>query len=129
MPTNITEMSDINLIILENTPPVEIPDVVLENTRQSAAFKQKLGTPIYRILDVSKVDLQFSDMMVAMGAERGMEGGSSDPDVTTLFVGSGELVKMGTKALAEQDQYGKARVHLFTTQEEAIQFARANPLS
>ena len=93
---------------------------------EAVKLKNELGRAVYRIIDVTTMDLTFPDMTAAMAAERGLEGGSGDPDVTTCFVGSGALVEIGTKALAEQDQYGKGNVKMFTSVDDAVDFIRGD---
>lgn len=124
MPIKVTRLQDLPAILLEHEPPLKVPDDPQKNMEETLALKRERGGHIYRIIDIRNVDLKFSDMMMSMDAERNKEGGSGDPDVTTCFVGSGALVEMGTKALAEQDQYGKGRVVLFTSQEDAIDYVR-----
>jgi hypothetical protein len=83
------------------------------------------GKKVYRIIDIGQVTLPFSEMMVAMAAERGREGGANDPDVVTLFAGSHDMARLGVGALQQQEQYGKANAMLFPSEAEAIAFARS----
>jgi hypothetical protein len=88
-------------------------------------FKQAQGGHVYRVLDFSKTQLTFDIMVSAMAEERNQPGGVGDPDVTTVFVGTAELVAFGVKAMKEQKQYGQAKVELFTSVDEAVAFARS----
>ncbi|MBN1564675.1 MAG: hypothetical protein JXA10_12590 [Anaerolineae bacterium] len=125
MATEVTRVPGLPVVIIDNLPPIKVPDDQMVASTEAAKLKRELGRPVYRIIGVTKIDLTFSDMVMAMGVDRDQEGGVGDDDVTTIFVGSGELVKMGTNALAEQDQYGgKGKVFMFTTQEEALAFVR-----
>lgn len=122
MTVHITKLEGLPAILLEHVQPFKVPEDPTMALQEAAAFKKEQGTHIYRILDIRQIDMTFSDMMMAMEADRGKEGGAGDPDVTTIFIGSGKLVELGTKALAEQDQYGKGKVVMYTTTEEAIDY-------
>lgn len=117
-------LQDLPAILLDIQEPFDPKEDVTRSAQEAARLQQELDRPIYRIIDLSKVDMEFSEMIVAMGNERKQAGGSSDPNITTCFVGSSDVVRMGTKALAEQDQYGKGKVSLFTSVNEAIAFIR-----
>lgn len=88
-------------------------------------FKRQVKGHVYRILDFSQAELDFGEMVQGMGSEINREGGSNDPDVTTLFVVSDEIHKLGVQSIKEQDQYGKAPVQFFTSCDEAIEHAKA----
>lgn len=124
MTVKVTPVSDLPALILENVHPFDPLNDPVTNMEEAVKFKRKLGRPIYRIIDIRSFNLTFGDMMQAMSAERNQEGGSNDPDVMTCFVGSGSIVELGSKALAQQEQYGKARVKLFTSIEQALEFVR-----
>lgn len=126
MAVKVTPVPNLPALILENILPFDPAQDTQTNMDETVKLKRKLGRPVYRIIDIRSFNITFSDMTMAMGAERGREGGSSDPDVTTCFVGSGALVEVGTKALAQQDQYGKGKVKLFTSVEQAIEYVRTD---
>ncbi|MBN2303183.1 MAG: hypothetical protein JXQ72_01820 [Anaerolineae bacterium] len=101
-------------------------DVVL-SLQAVSDFKKKRDGHVYRVVDLSLFDLSFSEAMVAMGVEVGKDGGINDPDVSTVYVGSGEWVQFGVKAFREQEQYGTVNIlHLCETIEEGIAFARSD---
>ncbi len=71
-------------------------------------------------MDFSQVKLTFSELVMGMAEDAHHEGGMADPDVTTIFIGSGELVQLGVKSF-EQKQYGLVNpTNLFTSREDAL---------
>lgn len=90
-----------------------------------ADYKKQVGKQVYRIVDLSKFNLTFSEAMMGMGAELNKEGGVNDSGVWTIYVGTGEWVQFGVKAFNEQAQYGKTYVlHVCESVDEGIAFAR-----
>ena len=114
------------VIIISVTPPIKTPDDAVALYSEVVKFKRDAGVkPVYRVLDFSRAQLHFSDMMVGMAAERGQEGGYSDPEVRTVFVGTDEMVEFGVKALQNQTQYSAANiVGMFTSVDDAVAFVR-----
>ncbi|NLX09244.1 MAG: hypothetical protein GXY36_06275 [Chloroflexi bacterium] len=122
----IKELPGEPIIVFHVRLPHVPQDDVSETLKTTAEFKQKMGGHIYRIVDLSLFNLSFSDAMLGMAAERGAEGGVNDMEMSTIFVGSGEMVKFGAKAFQEQKQYGETNVvFVCSTVEEGIAFARA----
>lgn len=125
MSTNIEKLDDIRTIIITYIAPVSVEEDGGIALKSSADYKREVGTPICRILDFSQAKLNFSDMMIGMTFEKGHEGGTYDPDVFNLFIGSDDLVKLGVESLAQQDHYKGANVKgLFTSRDDAIAAAR-----
>ena len=122
MTVEVTRHSELPAVYLKIVNPNRGPDDIAVNMNEGLKLKHELGGHVYRIIDVTEVEMSFSDMMVAMSADRGGEGTLDDPDVTTIYVGRGDLVAFGVKALAEQDQYGQLGVKLFASGEEAYAY-------
>lgn len=116
--------SELPVVHLTMKQPIQMPDDVIFNATEGAKLKHDLGGHVYRIVDVRDLNLDFSNMMMGMSGDQGMEGSLTDPDVTTLFLGDGDLVEFGVKALAEQDQYGKLNVKLFASEADVYTFIR-----
>ncbi len=126
MPIHVSNLPDLPVIILEYYSHAKTPDDVEQTLQEVAAFKNERGGKVYRVIDFSKILVNFSDMMLGMATELGREGGSNDPNVITVFVATGELLEFGAQALREQDQYGKPSVFIFGTRDEAIAFIRSD---
>jgi hypothetical protein len=123
----ITRLSDDKTILIAVFPPPRIPDDVTNLAQEVVNFKKAVGGHIYRVLDFTKLPMSFSDLVMGMGSDRNAEGGINDPDVSTVFVGSGEWVEFGVKAFREQAQYGQTNVkHICASVDEALAFVRAD---
>jgi len=71
--------------------------------------------------------VKFSDLVMAMASDMNPDGGINDPDVSTIYIGSGELLSFGAKAFQEQKQYGPTNIKaLVATLDDAIAFARTD---
>ena len=124
MTVEATRHPELPVVHLKMKQPLQMPGDVQTNAAEGQKLKQEVGGHVYRIIDVREAGLTFSDMMVGMSTDKSGEGTLDDPDVTTIFLGDGELVEFGVKALAEQDQYGKLGVKLFSSEEDAYDFVR-----
>ena len=125
MSIRVEKFADIRTVFVTMVPPLTVPEDAIQALTASAEFKKEVERPICRIMDFSQVDLNFSDMMVGMASEKGHEGGLYDPDVATVFIGSGEMVELGVNALKNQPHYEGANVAgLVRTREEALEIAR-----
>jgi hypothetical protein len=110
-------------VVLPHTPE----DDVRAATQGTTEFKKKWGGHVYRVVDLSHFELNFSQAMMGMAAERGLEGGVNDLEISTIYIGSGEWVTFGVKAFQEQAQYGQTNViHICSTVDEGLAFARAH---
>jgi hypothetical protein len=79
---------------------------------------------VFCITDLSDTKVNFSNMVMGMSSIRDRRPGSpSDPRITNIMVASGPLWNLAASA-ASQAQYGGVNVHLYSTVEEAIEFAR-----
>jgi hypothetical protein len=83
---------------------------------------------IYCINDMQKLKMDFGGIVTGMAAQRiKVPGAPSDPRVHSLLVGTGSLWELASKA-SKQLQYGGINAPLFSTLEEALEYARSNPL-
>jgi hypothetical protein len=112
-------------IVVTAIPPPQFPDDVIKLAQEVVNFKKEAGGHVYRILDFTRLPMSFSDLIMGMGADRNAEGGINDPEVSTIFVGSGEWVEFGVKAFREQAQYGQTNVkHICASVDEALAFVQ-----
>lgn len=126
MTIEIKELPGEPIIVFYVRLPHTPEDDVRNSLGATAGFKKKIGGSVYRVVDLSAFNLTFSEAMMGMAAERGAEGGINDADVSTIYVGSSEMVKFGAKAFQEQVQYGKTNVvFVCSTVDEGIAYARA----
>jgi hypothetical protein len=60
-----------------------------------------------------------------MAADKG-PGGIDDPDVTTIFIGTHAMVKLGVNAFKEQKRYGAVNpIEFVTSVDEALALIHA----
>jgi hypothetical protein len=126
MPTKTEQISNLPIVVCHMLPPLTMPQDAENIIVDTIALMEKIKRPIYRVMDFTTTNLQFSDMVVGMSYDKGKKGGTYDPDITTIFVGSDELVKFGTEAMMNQDHFKGAHVAgLATSVDEAIEMARS----
>lgn len=91
-----------------------------------AAAMEGEASPIYRITVLDGIEANFSDMMITLAEEaRGDRPGSTaDPRIRALLVARIPMAQLAVEGL-KQDQYGQLDVSLFTTLDEALDYARA----
>ncbi len=79
---------------------------------------------LYSIYDLTEMKMSFGDLVMAMSNQaQKAPGAMADPRVTTVIVGSSEMVKLGVQAF-QQEQYGNLRFPLYESVEEALKYAR-----
>lgn len=125
MAINVEKLASEAIIILYGSEPLAVPEDPMKVMQEVVNFKKEVGRPVYRVLDFSKTNLTFSDMMMSMAFEREQSGGANDPDVSTVIVGTTEVVRLGAESLRSQEQYGKANVHFVTSVDEALAYIRS----
>ena len=102
------------------------PEAAPQAREEVARFKKAQGSRmVFRIIDFTTAKIDFSTIALGMAADRG-EGGIDDPDVTTVFVGTGQMVEMGVTAFKEQKRYGAVNpIELVTSVETALTLVRS----
>ena len=130
MPISTDKRPQNATIIFTVIDPLTIPDDQIQQLQETVQFKQAVGKHIYRIMDFSTAQIDFGMLVAGMANERGVPGGSNDPEVTTYFVGSDSMVQLGVKALQDYEHlYGKTDVRLATSVDEALADIQARPHS
>lgn len=112
------------IIIDTHVDPLE-PSGYTDFARELVALATSIEGPIWRIIDLSGVNVSFTVLVHVMAeeAKSGLPGTSGDPRVHPLVVGTGDSVKMIVDS-AKQQHYG-VEMQLFATQAEAVAYARA----
>ncbi|HEC22198.1 MAG TPA: hypothetical protein ENI95_04705 [Chloroflexi bacterium] len=100
--------------------PSDLPDIF----RLSLELKKEIEGTVYRIHDLSRIDLDFSTMVEGMAnASAKCEGSMRDSRFRDILVGSHELIQLASAAF-QQKQYGGLTIPLFESLEEAVEYAR-----
>jgi hypothetical protein len=127
MSIDIKRMPEDRAILIVMLPPPVIPKDTVDLQQAVSGFKKEIGGHVYRIVDLTKMPVKFSDLVMAMASDMNPDGGINDPDVSTIYIGSGELLSFGAKAFQEQKQYGPTNIKaLVATLDEALAFARTD---
>jgi len=121
----IEELTPEPIIIITGLDPVSRDDplMVLEAVSR---FKRLVNRHIYRIIDLTYQTFDFDYLIYGMIKDKG-EGGIDDPNVTTIYVGTQDLVQDGvelfkTASARFADTYA---IFLFPTREESLAYVRA----
>jgi len=126
MPIKVEYIKDDRILVIVFIDPIQMPADAETPIQETLAFKKEVGAPVCRILDFSGIKLNFGDMVAGMAYDMGREGGTWDPEVSSIYVGTDELVKFGATSLRNQQQYQGANVKgIFTSREEALSHARS----
>ncbi len=126
MAIRVERFPKIRAILIRFVSPVILPDDVLAALTESGAFKKDVGSPICRIVDLTRISPSYSQIMAGVTIEKGFEGGLYDPEVATVFLGGGEVARLSVKTLRDHPNYaGVNVVGMVTTREDALAMARA----
>lgn len=75
---------------------------------------------VYYIADMQGVDVSFSELVEGLAVAFTTPGSPyANPRLQTFTVATDDLLALGTKAVSEQQQYGKANVKLYSSVAEA----------
>lgn len=103
-------------------------DVVADGSGVAGKLQDALNNssgPVYYVADMSEVRIQFSDLVIGLAqAYSDKSSPYANPRLKTFTVANDELIAIGTKAAAEQEQYGHAAVKLYSSVDAAMQDVR-----
>ncbi len=132
MPVQIKKLPDEPITLITVTESID-QGIMLpgpeETDRQIMEIVAETPGIDYLIVDISSVELSFSELVAVLGDARQeikALGGRAfvEANMRYLFVGSGELAELAVKAL-RQEQYGSIDTMLFRSVQEALTYARA----
>src|SRR5205823_5016350 len=92
-----------------------------------APMVEGMPGPIYRITDLSKLNVTFGQMVGALAYETkgSYPGSAADPRVRSVLVANSAVVEIAAKSIT-QEQYGQSTMPpLFSTLDEALAYCRA----
>ena len=123
MPVVVERVPDEPVVIATYSGVITLEDVK-HLFAQTAALTADVEGHRYRISDFHDAQSTFGDIVQIMGEARtGASGSSSDPNLTTIFVGSNEWGAM-VRNFFTQGQYGGLNIPTVTSIEEAWEFIR-----
>lgn len=125
MPYEVSRLADEPIIIATLTDPIDWAHDIKQTTAQVAALAAEIDGPGFRITDLTQATVTFSELMMGLATVLRSEGGwLSNPRMRPLVVTKQKLGREFQTFVAEQEQYGKLNVEVFSTLAEAIAFAR-----
>jgi hypothetical protein len=87
--------------------------------------RQGLEGKLSIIFDLRRLEMTFSELVVAMDEQRrGHAGSMTDPSIQTLIAASDDIIKMGAKGMG-QEQYGGVDIPLYESVEAALAHVQA----
>jgi hypothetical protein len=120
MPFYVEPLENDPIILITVMPPSDALSDPAHIIQECAQLMAGMGGPIYRIADLSQMDLQFSEVAFTLNEERsGRPGSMTDPRVRNVFIGCQSMVQMAAKS-AGQAQYGGISVPVFASLDEAM---------
>ncbi len=125
MPVTVQKMADENIILVAYESPYKVSETTESMEVIQQIVEQAVGVT-YLIVDLSRLNMTFSDMVQGLAASTsGRQGWSvKDPRTRMVVVGANKLIEFGVKAV-NQTQYGGINIPLFDTMDEALAYVRA----
>ena len=121
MPVTVEQLDDQPIIVATFTGFVDLP-TVQEMFKRSAAFKTQLGTPLYRISDVTNVSTSLKDLLaIVKEASNDIPGSPADPEMVGMFVGTNKWVGLFQSTLSEAE-FGSINIPAFTSHQDALSY-------
>ncbi len=127
MPFNVERLGQESIIILTITGSFEgmaaLQDYQ-EAVAQIARIAAEIEGPVYRITDGTAAQINFGNLVMALGEARfGDKGSVSDPRMKSIFVGKSDLMQLAAQSLS-QKQYGHLNITLCDSLDNAVALAR-----
>jgi hypothetical protein len=125
MPYQVSRLGHEPIIIATLTDPIDWAQDIKKTTAHVAALAAEFEGRGFRITDLTQTNVTFSELMMGLATVLRSEGGWLDnPRITPLVVTTQELGREFQAFVAEQEQYAKLHIEIFSTLEQAIAYAR-----
>lgn len=127
MPVQIERFRNEPILLLRYLPPFDVREDMAKASEETAKALREIQGTVYRIEDVTGIDVNFSNIVQGMGAvtKKDDVGSIRNERVHLIMVSEKfdmlKIVKDGFK----QDQYGNLDMSMFKTVDEALRFARS----
>lgn len=115
MSVSVKALDDNRSILVSYAPPYQpIDDVIAGLYQELEILRNMASFPAYIIVDISSIEMSFSDIVHGLGAVTQSEVGKeiATYDVRIVHIGNGDLVELGANGLGQQ-QYGGHQVTVF----------------
>ena len=125
MPYKVSRLGHEPIIIATLVDPIDWARDIKDTTTQVAALVAEIEGQGFRITDLTQTTMTFSELMMGLATVLRSEGGwQSTPRMKPLVVTTQELGREFQAFVADQEQYGKLQVEVFSTLDEAVAYAR-----
>jgi hypothetical protein len=94
---------------------------------QIAAVAAAIPGPVYRVTDLSEVNISFGELVLAMQQEYRSQtpGTAGDPRIQVVLVTSDKMIEIAAKSTQRSIHYGQhAPPPIFPTTEDALKYIR-----
>lgn len=127
MPIDVEHKTELQTIIITYHSPYSI-EVDLPKANQAIVdMLEKTDGTLNYIADMSDIDVDFSTLVEGMRAAfKDPNSVFSNPRLNMLTILESDLLKMGAKAVSEQEQYGKIPIQMFDNVDDALAHIKAN---
>lgn len=124
MPYRIQPQAGEPIIVVSMSDPFDFVDDVRPMIEQIAAAAASFPGRYYVIYEFPNLTVTFSDVVMTLAEQSSkMPGSVSDPRVKAIAVAPPDMMEFAVKSL-EQTQYGKLRMEILPSMEEALEYAR-----
>lgn len=124
MPTDIQRIDDDAIIYITIQSPFKPSEEIPTMHKRIDDLARNMGRPIFRIIDLTRSEIDFSALVEALQEDTNNAAGSAtDWRFQPLFVGTDNIAKLAADSL-QQQQYGGIKTRLFSTREGAIAHAQ-----
>ncbi len=124
MPYQIKPQADEPIIIVSMSDPFDFIEDVRPMIEQIAVAATPFTGNYYVIYEFPNLTVTFSDVVMTLAQQSSkLPGSISDPRVRALAVAPPDMMEFAVKSL-EQTQYGKLRMEILPSMEEALEYAR-----
>jgi hypothetical protein len=120
MPTRVERVPGKPILIATLTGQITA-ELLKEMFEQSARLADGMGDRIYRITDVSNVEVDFGGLVLALAtaSSEKQPGSSADPRFIGMLVGSHKWSQIFAESI-KQEQYGHINIPLFEGMDAAM---------
>ncbi len=124
MTVTIKQVPAENIIIVEYQAPFEPRVDIRQAQAEIARIIEANDQMLVRIDDLTRSGMTWSQFIEGIDeATQGVPGSMTDPRISGVLVGDGELLSMASESM-KQEQYGSTETPTFSNLDEALAYAR-----
>lgn len=119
---SIEYRQDKNILISTFSTPYDPMNDTMSSIQEITKRLNETDKDLHYVADMRALNISFADLVSGLAqAFSNPDSVFANPRLKTYTVGSNTLIRMGSQAVAEQSQYGKIPIKLFSSVEEALQ--------